>query len=198
MERITYTAPNLMDWVAQLKAGAATVKVHFSGGAITSYGVTPAEYTTTNPFIQKVIEQSQYFKEGRIEIGRRVQLPDSVKPKAKTQAQAVSAPEVTRTPVPTSEEPRAEVRPNDQSEDAADNITMIEVSCLQDAQDYLQHNFGISSYKVRSNIAVQKAGAEHGVMFFGGGFSASAERQADDAAVVNMDASESENAESEE
>lgn len=58
MEKITYGAPRLVDWVAQIKAGAATVRVHFTGGALTSYGVTPAEYTTANPFIQKVIEQS--------------------------------------------------------------------------------------------------------------------------------------------
>ena len=42
MEKITYGAPRLVDWVAQIKAGAATVSVHFTGGALTSYGVTPA------------------------------------------------------------------------------------------------------------------------------------------------------------
>ena len=74
MEKITYGAPRLVDWVAQIKAGAATVRVHFTGGALTSYGVTPAEYTTANPFIQKVIEQSTYFKEGRIILLRRTNL----------------------------------------------------------------------------------------------------------------------------
>lgn len=82
MEKITYGAPRLVDWVAQIKAGAATVRVHFTGGALTSYGVTPAEYTTANPFIQKVIEQSTYFKEGRIILLRRTALPDVAKPKA--------------------------------------------------------------------------------------------------------------------
>ncbi len=195
MERITYTAPNLMDWVAQLKAGAATVKVHFSGGAITSFGVTPAEYTTTNPFIQKVIEQSQYFKEGRIQIGRRVQLPSSAKPKAKPQTQqapaqiqAASAPVVAPTPTIAAEEPTADESPSNQPEDAEDNITRIEVSCLPDAQDYLQQNFGISSYKVRSKVAAQKAASEHGVMFVGGGF----------VALNDMDADESESSEAEE
>lgn len=53
MEKITYGAPRLVDWVAQIKTGAATVRVHFAGGALTSYGVTPAEYTTSNPFIQR-------------------------------------------------------------------------------------------------------------------------------------------------
>ena len=65
MEKITYGAPRLVDWVAQIKVGAASVRVHFTGGALTSYGVTPAEFTTSNPFIQKVIENSSYFKEDR-------------------------------------------------------------------------------------------------------------------------------------
>ena len=48
MKKITYGAPNLVDWVAQIKAGAATVRVHFTGGALTSYGVTPAEYSESD------------------------------------------------------------------------------------------------------------------------------------------------------
>lgn len=184
MERITYTAPNLMDWVAQIKAGAATVKVHFTGGALTAYGVTPAEYTTDSKFIQQVIERSTYFKEGRINIGRRVEIPDPVKPKPKAQ-KPVGA------PAPTTESARADkpadakegepiLTPTAQgegtdsgsegTESAESTLTTVEVSCLQDAQDYLQQNFGISSYKVRSKPSAQKAAMEHGVAFTGGGF----------------------------
>ena len=52
MEKITYGAPRLIDWVAQIKVGAATVRVHFTGGALTSYGVTHAEFSTSDPFLQ--------------------------------------------------------------------------------------------------------------------------------------------------
>ena len=79
MEKVTYGAPQYMDWVAQIKAGAATVTVHFTGGALTVYGVTPAQYTTTNPFIQKAIEMSSYFKEGRITLISRVLLDTPAK-----------------------------------------------------------------------------------------------------------------------
>lgn len=181
MERITYTAPNLMDWVAQIKVGEATVQVHFTGGALTAYGVTPAEYTTESKFIQQVIERSTYFKDGRIQIGRRVEIPDPVKskPKAKKPVaapapntesapadKAADANEPTaETPAPTSAE-----QPEAESEKPVNTCIEVEVSCLQDAQDYLQQTFGISSYKVRSKPSAQKAAMEHGVMFVGGGF----------------------------
>lgn len=181
MEKITYGVPRLVDWVAQIKAGAATVKVHFAGGALTSYGVTPAEYTTANPFIQRVIEQSSYFKEGRITVLRRATLPDPAMPakatKPKPQPPA-AAPETQVAPQSV-EDAASEMEVSEEAvtEEAADNageadsgLTQVEVSCLQDAQAYLQEHFQISSYKVRSCEAAQKAAAEYGIQFVGGKF----------------------------
>lgn len=188
MEKITYGAPRLVDWVAQIKAGAATVRVHFTGGALTQYGVTPAEYTTANPFIQKVIEQSSYFKEGRIILLRRTPIATPVKPaKPKHPSNPKPAPAeqvvqtVEDTPAPAEQpiEPvEAEVpqqpseEPTEVAETDADSggFTIVEASCLQDAQAYLQENFNISSYKVRSYEAAQRAAAEHGVRFVGAKF----------------------------
>lgn len=199
MEKVTYGAPRYMDWVAQIKSGAATVRVHFTGGALTVYGVTPAEYTTTNPFIQKVIEQSKYFKEGRITLLKRITLPDATtaKPKKAQKAQPqtptpepapkpqpveTKAEETHEAPAPKGAEPVVEEK--EKSYEAtvaqeatgetpaapANGLTPVEVSDLQDAQGYLQQNFNISSYKVRSRVSAQKAANEHGVMFVGGGF----------------------------
>lgn len=181
MEKITYLAPNLMDWVAQIKAGAANVKVHFTGGALTSYGVTPAEYTTANPFIQKVIENSIYYREGRIQIGRRVGIPDTEKPKAKPGKPSAPTPTPADKPADASKTEAPILKPtaigegatdneNEGTEEAAKNRTIVEVTCLQDAQGYLQEHFGISSYKVRSYVTAQKAAEEHGVLFVGAGF----------------------------
>ena len=184
MEKITYGAPRLVDWVAQIKAGAATIRVHFTGGALTTYGVTPAEFTTSNPFIQKVIEGSSYFKEGRIMILRRTEIEETVKPvpKPKPKPKAQPAPQPAPAPQPKAEEPVAETTApveaktqeaaaEAQAEEAETNgIAKVSVTCLQDAQAYLQENFGISSHKVRSCEAAQKAAAEHGVRFTGGKF----------------------------
>lgn len=201
MKKKTYGAPRYMDWVAQIRAGAATVKVHFTGGSLTVYGVTPAEYTTTNEFIQTVIEQSQYFKEGRITLLRSVELTDTkptvaksaAKPaKAQAAAQTASKVEATateettvETPAPTptaapeatepteTEEAPAEAEAETSEGEEADEGDVklkVEVSCLPDAQDYLQQNYGISSYKVRTRATAQQAAAEHGVEFVGAGF----------------------------
>ncbi len=195
MEKITYGAPRLVDWVAQIKVGAASVRVHFTGGALTSYGVTPAEFTTSNPFIQKVIENSSYFKEGRIIVQRRAKIEEpqkpapNAKPKAQPAPQAAPAPAqqpkakepVVETPAPSPAPVVAEAEAQETAEPepaaeapaeepATAGLTIVEVTCLPDAQAYIQENFNISSYKVRSCEIAQRIAAEHGVQFKGGKF----------------------------
>lgn len=185
MEKVTYAAPRYMDWLAQIRVGSATVRVHFTGGALTVYGVTPAEYTTTNPVIQKAIEMSSYFKEGRITLVKRVPMPSSTKP---VKVNALPKESVPTPIVSTSEDVDTSVDSNSEVPDKTEEVSIeadhsepvesvedtvfkqVEVSCIQDAQDYLQQNYNIPSYKVRSHIAAQKAAAEHGIMFVGGKF----------------------------
>ena len=178
-----------MDWVAQIRVGAASVRVHFTGGALTSYGVTPAEVTTSNPFIQKVIENSSYFKEGRIIIQRRTAIEGPKKPAVKAKPKAQAVPQAAPAPQPKDEEPvegtqthveaevqeTAEEAPVAEAEAQAEGtaptgLTKVEVACFQDALAYLQENFNISSYKVRSYEAAQKAASEHGIEFVGAKF----------------------------
>ncbi|MCC8114184.1 MAG: hypothetical protein LUD17_14695 [Bacteroidales bacterium] len=63
---VTYGVAGLIDWDLTLPAGRATVRIHFNGGAMTKYGITPAEFSTSSRFVQYVIEGSKYFKSGRI------------------------------------------------------------------------------------------------------------------------------------
>lgn len=170
MDKKTYGAQRLVDWVAQIKAGAATVRVHFTGGALTTLGITPAEYTTDNPFIQKVIEQSNYFKEGRITLLRTIKIPNTAPAGPKTPAKKQADIEQEVTTATGEDRHPAEVEDEAGGEETPDNLTTVEVSCLQDAQGYLQEKFNISSYKVRTYEAAQQAGAKHGVRFSGGKF----------------------------
>lgn len=176
MYKKTYGAPNYMDWVAQIKAGSATVRVHFTGGALSVYGVTPAEYTTSNTFIQTVIEQSQYFKEGRIKLLKSVEIADTKPAVSKTTKTATkaAAQSATKVEATAKEETTAETTTPTITAEEADtemgSLLKVEVSCLQDAQDYLQQNYGISSYKVRTRATAQQAAYEHGVEFVGAGF----------------------------
>lgn len=72
-KRKTYGVCGYMEWVALIECGKATVKVHFSGGSLTGYGVTPAEFTTQNPMTQAIIENSKEFKSGKIYLLREIE-----------------------------------------------------------------------------------------------------------------------------
>jgi len=64
--RNTYGVKGLMEWECQIRNGKTLLHVTFTGGTQTEYGVTPAKYSTDNPVIQRIIENSDYFKRGRI------------------------------------------------------------------------------------------------------------------------------------
>ena len=72
-KRKTYGVSGYMEWVALIECGKATVKVHFSGGSLTGYCVTPAEFTTQNPMTQAIIENSKEFKSGKIFLLREIE-----------------------------------------------------------------------------------------------------------------------------
>ena len=72
-KRKTYGVSGYMERVALIECGKATVKVHFSGGSLTGYGVTPAEFTTQNPMTQAIIENSKDFKSGKIFLLREIE-----------------------------------------------------------------------------------------------------------------------------
>ena len=117
MIRKTYGVSGLMDWTTQIKAGKGSVSVHFTGGALTAYGVTPAKYSTSNPFFQSVIENSKQFKSGRIELLGTMEVPDDAATKARKARMAAKAAEksakdeqspVTETPVLETPAPVAE------------------------------------------------------------------------------------------
>lgn len=71
-----YGVSGLIDWSTQIRAGRASFSVYFTGGAITNFGVTPATYTTADPLYQMVIERSDQFKSGRIELIETLDVPD--------------------------------------------------------------------------------------------------------------------------
>ena len=66
MIRKTYAARGLLDWQIALNVGGAVLRICFSGGSMGTNGVLPAKYTTDNPVIQKMIEDSPHFKSHRV------------------------------------------------------------------------------------------------------------------------------------
>jgi len=189
--KTTYGVYNLIEWHARLRMGKATVKVAFTGGSITTQGVTPATFTTENPVIQFAIENSPEFHNGKIKVVRRVKLNGVVEiecnvPKvalpipapAPISTESVDAPVKEDENAPdTQADNEAEAEDNadtqaDNEAEAEDNAetvpvtTQVEFSCNDDAKDYLEQTFGFVRSKLRNREDIVAAGKARGVDIF--------------------------------
>lgn len=168
----TYGVLELTEWHGKVKAGTIEVAVSFTGGTSSPGGAQPAYLVTKDPIIQFVIENSNEFKNGFIVLLMSQDIPGNhprmavAKPKQQTTPIQPKAPQPNE--VKTDDAPAPQ---NGQTAEGINNgLTQVEVSCLQDAQAYLQEHFNISSYKVRTYEAAQQTASEHGVQFVGAKF----------------------------
>ena len=178
--KTTYGVYNLIEWHALLRLGKATVKVHFSGGSITTQGVTPATFTTEDPVIQFAIERSPEFRNGKIKVVRKATLNEVVEiecnvPKA---INSVPSPNPAPNPAPIPTEAttapvvESETAPDTQADNEAEAedkgetapaTTQVEFSCNDDAKDYLEQTFGFVRSKLRNRDDIVAAGKAHGI-----------------------------------
>ena len=190
MIRKTYGVSGLMDWTTQIKTGKVSVSVHFTGGALTAYGVTPAKYSTSNPFFQSVIENSKQFKSGRIELLGTMEVPDDAATKARKARMAAKAAEkpapVPETPAPVVKEPVTPTTPAEETPAEAEQPTgetqdetlqgdgedadggKIKVADKNEAIEYLKEHFAEKNYtatSLRTKTAFEAACKECGVEF---------------------------------
>ena len=190
MIRKTYGVSGLMDWTTQIKTGKVSVSVHFTGGALTAYGVTPAKYSTSNPFFQSVIENSEQFKSGRIMLLGEMEVPDDAATKARKARMAAKAAEKPapgpETPTHVAEEPVTPTTPAKESPSESEQPTgetqdetlqgddedadgsKIKVADKPDAIEYLKERFpekGYTAVKLRTKTAFEAACKECGVEF---------------------------------
>jgi len=66
MKMKTYLAPGLLDLRLIVRAGSAWTTVDFTGGRSSGYGSCCARYSTADPVMQRLIENSPEFANGRI------------------------------------------------------------------------------------------------------------------------------------
>ena len=69
----TYAVKDLMEWHLPLPTGFRVkpyITIEFEGGHVTGYGVAPARYTTGDPFVQELIENTKWFEKRRIYVLR--------------------------------------------------------------------------------------------------------------------------------
>ncbi|MDE7381319.1 MAG: hypothetical protein K2N03_04240 [Muribaculaceae bacterium] len=95
--KITYCVDGLIEWHVMIKAGRVEIPISFTGGHLSGYGVSPAEFTTADPVLQHAVEDCSYFKSGRIRILRKYPDDNSSAP-AEEYPPAVSPPAVIDVP----------------------------------------------------------------------------------------------------
>ncbi|MBR5477794.1 MAG: hypothetical protein IKV19_05075 [Bacteroidaceae bacterium] len=78
-KRITYEIHGQIERNSYFRIGKALVRIDFTGGAINSTGIYPAQYTTDNPLFQRAIESSDAFRCGEIKRGRVEVIEDDSK-----------------------------------------------------------------------------------------------------------------------
>ena len=142
-----YGAPGLQEWTLVLGNGPR-LHLHFEHGSQNAFGASPAEYRTENKFFQTIIEQSNYFKEGRIV------LLDEVVLEGEEDDNAVSS-------VAESEEPASEAQ-----EEAQPELAMKKVfTSVDDAREYAVEKLGVSATSVRARAALEKTLLDAGIVF---------------------------------
>lgn len=172
-----------MDWTTQIKAGKGSVSVHFTGGALTAYGVTPAKFSTSNPFFQNVIENSEHFKSGRIELLGEMEVPDDAATKARKARLAARLPEHQEETSKTSNTTSAVTETDETKEiqsvyevpeegqnaiSSGSDVSKVEVADKYDAIEYLKEHFPEKNYTatgLRTKTAFEAACNECGVEF---------------------------------
>lgn len=142
--RKTYGINGMLEWHGIVESHGVKMKVSFTNGSVSAFGAAPATFTTSKPITQHIIENSEQFKGGRIFIYQSVELPGEEQPKRSVKA-AVEANDA---------EPSAEK-------------TVVEVSSLTEAKEYLMENFSIGSSKLRNRAAIMEQAEANGIEFVG-------------------------------
>lgn len=167
MIRKTYGVSGLTDWTAQIKAGKGTVLLHFTGGALTAFGVTPAKFSTSSLFFQSVIEDSEPFKGGRIQLLDTMEVADDATVKKRKLCAHIHA----ESPERETDEAKQETLDETSGQSPADTthgFKAVEVADRSDAIEYLKENYpdkGYGAVKLRTKTAFDAACAEHGIRF---------------------------------
>ena len=142
-----YGAPGLQEWTLVLGNGPR-LHLHFEHGSQNAFGASPAEYRTENKFFQTIIEQSNYFKEGRIV------LLDEVVLEGEEDDNAVSS------------VAESEAQASEAQEEAQPELAMKMVfTSVDDAREYAVEKLGVSATSVRARAALEKTLADAGVLF---------------------------------
>ena len=135
----TYGIYGLLEWHGYVTSGTTRMKVSFTNGSTSAWGVAPATFTTKDALTQHIIENSDQFKGGRIKLVRSVAIAESKK--AKQQAQDVKA-------------------ANDNGSGEKRTLTF---SFNDEAKDYLVENCGATRAKIMTRQQIEAFAESKGI-----------------------------------
>lgn len=155
---VVYGVRDMVEYNAIIRLGSGTLNVHFRHGSFSGLGSNSAEYRTDDPAIQFAIEQSEYFKSGRITI-----LSDK-----RCEAHSHSGQCHEGGTASEAEQSREEMsEPSGSEDEASEGLTEIEVATREDAKQYLVDKFGIKASALRSKDAIHEQARGQGIRFVG-------------------------------
>lgn len=153
--RKTYGVTGKLEITVQIPLGSGSMTVPFTGGYETAIGITPATFTTKDPFVQGVIERSALYRKGRITLERVEDVEEE------TRLSEINREKSGLIPI---EEPTGEAD-EERTETEESGMEVIEVSCLSDARRICRDRWGYKDNSVRKRDDVMRAGEQHGVIF---------------------------------
>lgn len=146
-----YGARGLMEWMVNIPLGKSHITFHFTDGNKTAYGVTPAKYQTENPIYQKAIENSKFFKDGRITLVKTYEREIGSAEKAPKAATPAKTAPATGASVPAGQE----------------QAVIVNVTDRDEAVDYLMETFGARKSDLRSLVAIKEYAKNKNIIFEG-------------------------------
>ena len=174
MKAKTYGINGLIEWHGIVEAGAIKMKVSFTGGGASSFGVAPATFTSKDELTQYVIEHSKQWRDGKIKLVRQWDIPDNAATIARKAMEAAEAPapvvETPAEPAPVVEETSEESTEEGEAvvNENAETIT-VDVASKADAIEWLKEHYPEKGYTAskltRTNKAFVEACEECNVKF---------------------------------
>ena len=153
-----YGMDGLIEWHGTVKYGEHSMSVAFTNGGATAFGVNPATFTTSDSLTQYVIENCDKFKEGRIKIVRKIELPGEDDTEKEEQSNNVAKKQEE------AEKPaEAPVTAPNETEAEDSNAIIFKANSNDDAKDYLAETFGVNRSKMRSRKSIEDVAKENGV-----------------------------------
>lgn len=155
----TYGIDNYAERQITIMMGKASLNVVFSGGASTGYGNTPAQFTTSEPIFQHAIEHCPLFLKGGIKILSVIELEDEPQGVGETEEERAERMAKVRAAKETAHDEDEQPQPAE--------IAEVEVTCIEDAKQYLMDNHGYSARALKTVRNILDAAKHVGVRFKG-------------------------------